>query len=595
MVGVGKEEVIDMEEGVVSLIRIRGRELEGNPLYNNLGDLIFKGPIGEVILTHRGNSILRIDTGSFRHAISRSMIEMGDMGLRKGDTICILRLSKAPEAPVAVAYAAASTMGVRTLLPMTVELASLDNWLDITGTKALFWSRAEVEMHERTEKGSETIQAVASMLDEKSIPSRDLEADLSMWDLLTRGGEDRYREEIKLLRPQTVSRNDVNVIISTSGTTGESKLVELDHGQFIDSCQAWESAGFFKDEALKGPGYTPLLSHTMGVRYFWNSIWTGTPTCLLTPEWFVDKPEKAASILSSFSPTHITAGPAMFGMLLELAGYFPEIMKPLLTELRCCVSSGVPYDEEIASLFKKQTGIRLQNAFGTTETLQITNTLLREKNKSNISLGAPLPGVEIGLKYKGKGLYRILVKSPFGSRGYLHDPQGPSAGGFVTIGNEAWFDSGDLVEYIEGEMFYAGRDARDFIKDGFGVKIPLMAIDQMFGDLHPGIGHIEAFPCLEGPGLGMLLFIKEEYTGSKNLKGSIKEKILVRNGFLDKMLEEFESRHLTCRRFHLVFIEPPRTRKGEVDRKMIEIKMAKVVNGLKDRSLAMGDEMVEFD
>ena len=90
-----------------------------------------------------------------------------------------------------------------------------------------------------------------------------------------------------------------------------------------------------------------------------------------------------------------------------------------------------------------------------------------ESSKAIESLGAPLPGVKIGLKrlIGEHNLYELHVHSKFGMKslveGSYHSDQFPR-----------FYNTGDIVELdSENSICYVGRDKIDFIKDGFGVKI----------------------------------------------------------------------------------------------------------------------------
>ena len=85
-------------------------------------------------------------------------------------------------------------------------------------------------------------------------------------------------------------------------------------------------------------------------------------------------------------------------------------------------------------------------------------------------MGAPLPGVTVGLEhFKGKSLYRLHIKSPFGCKEVLgEDPPNRTRDGYLY--------TGDIVRLNRNRLLYEGRESTDFIKDGFGVKIPLTTV-----------------------------------------------------------------------------------------------------------------------
>ncbi len=130
------------------------------------------------------------------------------------------------------------------------------------------------------------------------------------------------------------------VIFTTSGTSGKSKLVVYNQGAFSISCQSWQQAGLFAPGLFGNKGFTPLFTHTIGVRSFINGIWTGQPLCILVVDWFLNKPEVARYLLLQMHPQHIIGGPALFNMLIEFFRQFPELKIVLGKDLRALISIG---------------------------------------------------------------------------------------------------------------------------------------------------------------------------------------------------------------------------------------------------------------
>ena len=120
----------------------------------------------------------------------------------------------------------------------------------------------------------------------------------------------------------------------------------------------------------------------MGVRAFWNALWTGQPLCLIPPEWFLEHPARVRTLLQRMQPEHVTGGPAVYRALLELVRVFPDLKENGLGSLRCVVSSGAPFDEEMARRIEAALGLGLHNALGTTETMQVLSTVLTEDDRA---------------------------------------------------------------------------------------------------------------------------------------------------------------------------------------------------------------------
>jgi hypothetical protein len=106
---------------------------------------------------------------------------------------------------------------------------------------------------------------------------------------------------------------------------------------------------------------------------------------------------------------------------------FPEVKQTCLRELRTAVSTGAPFDPELRRRLAVALGLELHNAFGTTETMQVSSTLVASASDARPVtpapgdgvLGTPLPGV------------RVYYHSPSGKSNVVADEDGQF--GFETM------------------------------------------------------------------------------------------------------------------------------------------------------------------
>jgi acetylornithine/succinyldiaminopimelate/putrescine aminotransferase/predicted amino acid dehydrogenase/long-subunit acyl-CoA synthetase (AMP-forming) len=389
----------------------------------------------------------------------------------------------------------------------------------------------------------------------------------------------------KQINQQTSFKTE-SVLITTSGSTGKSKLVVYCQGAFILSCMSWQQAGLFDINLLGGRCFTPMFTHTMGIRAFFNALWTGYPVCIINTEWFLEKPETVRYFLLRMKPEHITGGPSIYNLLLELMRCFPELKNELPQSFKTLISSGTSIDKKTLKEIESSFGLKIYNAFGTTETQQILNTLLLQTTGKleRESLGAPLPGVKIGLKRLDgdKRLYELYAHSKFGMKsdsGY-DDPS--------SIKPDEYFNTGDIVCMNDEKLiFYEGRKDVDFIKDGFGVKIPVSRLYTYYESLFSKTEHIEFFSVKGLPGLAALIFIKD----GDLTKGIVTdEKVISKysgiiaeiNNRLFKRLEPFEYRHRSIIRFMLINANVPNTIKGTVSCFKIRTQYNEAISNLVD-------------
>jgi acetylornithine/succinyldiaminopimelate/putrescine aminotransferase/predicted amino acid dehydrogenase len=361
------------------------------------------------------------------------------------------------------------------------------------------------------------------------------------------------------------------LILTTAGTTGDSKLVVYRQEAFLRSCQSWETAGLFDDDRLGGPGLCLLFSHSMGIRAFWNAIWTGQPLYLIPPEWFLEHPARVRSLLSRMQPRHVTGGPAVFHALLELARVFPDLKEHGIGSLRCAVSSGAPFDPDMAQRVRTALGLDLQNAFGTTETMQVLSTLVGSGDDRG-GMGRALPGVQIALAPVAgeRTTWALFVHSPFGCAGSIEG----SGGTWRMEPAPFWYATGDLVERTgAGMLRFVGRERDEFVKDGIGVKIPRRLVAARYANLGTPVRHVEWYPLRHEPGLGALIYVEsgQETAENGNLcitdrrrLRTVRRVLEARHELFQADLDEFDLRHSTIARFACLFEPPPLTVKGTV-------------------------------
>jgi acetylornithine/succinyldiaminopimelate/putrescine aminotransferase/predicted amino acid dehydrogenase/acyl-coenzyme A synthetase/AMP-(fatty) acid ligase len=552
---------------------------------------------GPVILGSQGVRPLRVSLRQVRHAVLDMGLRLSQRGIAPGDTVCLVRLPRTSEAVCAVAYAALSAWGYRVLLPMYLERERLGRWLDRTGARAVLWDAAEVTRDTRNQDDLALVAGLRDVAHAHHVPVLCLEEDLDVAASLRAEhaasplpGDPRVRALVGGAGPPSGC-----LVLTTSGSTGQARLVTYTQDALVRGCMAWEAAGLFAPHLLGGRGLTLLFAHSMGVRAFWNAVWTRQPLCLVTPEWFLEKPECARALLLSMLPEHVTGGPATFRALLELARVFPDLKDGCLRALRCAVSTGAPFDVRLARLLASSLGIRLANAFGMTETMQVCTTLLGgAEDRGPAWLGEPLPGARLGLERVpgvGEHLYRLHVASPWGCAAFLEDDE---AGQPVERPAPAWVSTGDIVEEAGTGLCHVAREAEDFCKDGFGLKVPLGRVRGFYLDLGDGVDHVEVFPLREEPGLAALVFLPGT-AGAAGTPGLVQDRAVLdrvrslveaRHEELRTTLEDMELRHFTVTRLACVGGPAPRTAKGTPDHGAVRLLAAPFLDALTGRYVA---------
>jgi acetylornithine/succinyldiaminopimelate/putrescine aminotransferase/predicted amino acid dehydrogenase/acyl-coenzyme A synthetase/AMP-(fatty) acid ligase len=559
----------------------------------SLSELLLLGrpgcdPGAAALLGTIGERQVSIGLGVLRSVIVSLADALTERDLRPGDTVCLIRLPRTTELMVAVAYAALTAAGIRVLLPMYSEPQALRQWLVATHARAVLWNAREVHIG-----GCETDrlrqQRLERHLQDLGLPALCLEGDLGLSRKLcdaAPGGPSPNDPRLQCLLASGGPETEC-LILTTAGTSGNSKLVRYCQSAFLRSCLSWEAAGLYQPERLGGRGLCLLFSHSMGIRAFWNAIWTGQALCMIPPEWFLEHPERVRALLLQMRPEHVTGGPAVFSTLLELARVFPDLKEHGLTSLRCAVSCGAPFDADVARRLDAALGLDLHNAYGTTETLQVLSSLVGESTGGS-AMGHVLPGVRIALEPLGgeSRTCRLKVNSPFGYAGYLS-----TGGGEETEPAPYWFATGDLVRPTANGLCYLGREQDEYVKDGFGVKISRRVLAERYANLGNPVLHLEWFRLREEPGLGALIFVgdrRENTAGDRRVSDRrilerVRALVEARHESFRLEVDDFELRHLTIARFACLEGPPPLTSKGNVSRASIERRQATLLDELLGR------------
>ena len=540
---------------------------------------------------------LVVTAARLRYAVAELHRRLTARGLGPGHTVCLVRLPRTSETTVLVGYAALAALGVRVLLPTYTEPGVFGAWLADSRSRHLLWAADQVLRGDGPEADRRLLDRLRTTARSAGAEPLCLDADLGVRDLLLgplpaptspaaptpSGAGDPCGGTLPsglAARMTEDHRDDECLVLTTSGSDGHATLLRYDEGALLRCCHARRLAGLHAADREGGRGLCLLVAHSMGLRAFWNAVWTREALVVLPPEWFVEHPERVGALLPEYRPTHVTGGPAVFRALLALGAAHPELTECLAGVT--AVSSGAPWDADLARRLRDTFGLRLHNAFGSTETMQVTSTLVGPVDGGGPLIGRPLPGVELGLTDLPDGsaadrrarLYRLHVRSAFGSRGPL-DPT--DTDGAVPPVDDRWVDTGDLVEVADGGLLHRGRVDTDVVKDGFGVKISRPLVAGRLGDLGGAVRHAEVFPLRDEPGLAALFFVDGQATtddglvtadrpGGAALLAEVRSRLESANERLAEEAEDFEVRHAAVTRFACVAGEVPRTAKGTVSR-----------------------------
>ena len=257
----------------------------------------------------------------------------------------------------------------------------------------------------------------------------------------------------------------VAALIYTSGTTGVPKGVMLSHRNLLFMADGSARIRSVRPED-RLYGVLPM-SHAVGLSVvLLGSLIAGAST-YLTPRF---DPLTARATLEKDQLTLLLGTPAIFNQLLRYAK-LRKISSLKLPALRIISSSGAPLNPATKLGIESLFGMVLHNGYGVTECSPTIALTRPEAPRTDTSIGAVFPGVEIklvgsnGQMVPAGEVGELRVRGPNVMKGYYRAPEETSA----AIDAEGWFNTHDLAQLESGNLFIVGRAKDLIVHRGFNV------------------------------------------------------------------------------------------------------------------------------
>lgn len=286
-------------------------------------------------------------------------------------------------------------------------------------------------------------------------PALMVEGEVLSYSALLSADPGRLPERMAKLMKQPELPGSAELLIATSGSTGEPKQVMLSAANLEASVRASRS------RIPLGPGDVWLaclpLQHIGGIAIFYRCAEAGAAVLLHRSFDAV----QAMADMERHGVTHISLVPAMLARLLE-AGPPPASLKYALT-------GGGPLSEKLARR-AHQAGWPICPSYGMSETASQVATLAAfPADWREGMVGPPLPGISVeiidenGCPAQGEG--RIRVSGPGVMAGYANAAGEPGHGLL-----DGWFVSGDRGCFDErGNLVILGRHDDMLVSGGVNV------------------------------------------------------------------------------------------------------------------------------
>jgi len=259
---------------------------------------------------------------------------------------------------------------------------------------------------------------------------------------------------------------DVAVLQYTGGTTGTPKGAMLTHANIyvnVHQVAAW--APDLKDGEERVLGVLPFF-HVFALTVVMNFGIAKAAEIVIMPRFVLDD---ALKLIDRTKPTVMPGVPTLFNAISQ----HPKVKSHDLSSLKFCLSGGAALPLEVKQRFEAQTGCKLVEGYGLSETSPVATANPINGPVKVGSIGLPLPGTTLSLRdladlskevpmgEKGE----ICIKGPQVMAGYYKRPEATAeqmVGDYLRTGDVARMDE-------EGFFFIEDRIKDLIISSGFNV------------------------------------------------------------------------------------------------------------------------------
>jgi malonyl-CoA/methylmalonyl-CoA synthetase len=279
--------------------------------------------------------------------------------------------------------------------------------------------------------------------------------------------------------PVARGREDLAVILYTSGTTGRPKGAMVTHGNLTSNAEALRS--------IWGFGARDVLLHALPIFHI-HGLFVALNTAMLSEAEVLFLPKFDAGEVRRHLPrASVMMGvPTFYTRLLS----DPDFGADDCRAVRLFISGSAPLTPETFRAFEARTSHRILERYGMSEAGMIASNPLEGERIAG-TVGYPLPGVELRIGDGGV----VEVKGPNVFKGYWRNPQ-KTADEFRADG---WFSTGDIGHLsADGRLTLSGRAKDLIIVGGYNVypkeieevldALPEIAESAVIGVPHPDMG-----------------------------------------------------------------------------------------------------------
>ncbi|GBD93455.1 long-chain-fatty-acid--CoA ligase [bacterium BMS3Abin05] len=263
----------------------------------------------------------------------------------------------------------------------------------------------------------------------------------------------------------TVKMDDIGMLLYTGGTTGVSKGAVLLHKNLV--ANAYQVRYWITDTHEGREAVISALPffHSFGMTTCLHLSLVLKSPAVLIPRFDIKQ------VLHSIQKYKATLFPGVPTMYIAI-NHYPDLKKYDFSSLRACISGGAALPIEVQREFEKNTGAKLVEGYGLTESSPVLTANPVYGLRKAGSIGIPMSDTEVSIRdsdsHKELPLGEIgelAAKGPQVMKEYWNNPEETA-----QVLRDGWLYTGDMSKADEDGYFYIVDRKKDMIiASGFNI------------------------------------------------------------------------------------------------------------------------------
>ncbi|QIG54241.1 long-chain fatty acid--CoA ligase [Altererythrobacter sp. BO-6] len=268
----------------------------------------------------------------------------------------------------------------------------------------------------------------------------------------------------------SLTSQDLALLQYTGGTTGRPKGAMLTHANLSMNAQQVAAINpFANPENEVFMGALPFF-HVFANTALLNHAVASGGAIAMVPRF------EARQVLATIAGKRTTGFPGVPTMFQALLDH-PDFARTDFSSLKVCISGGAPMPAPVHAKFEEQTGVRLVEGYGLTESSGVVSANPYEGMRKRGTIGQVVPGTEVILLDKEDPAKlapagepgELAVHGPQVMKGYWNRPEA-SAEVLIERGSKTWLRTGDVAVIDEDGFLKIVDRIKDMIAVG-GFKV----------------------------------------------------------------------------------------------------------------------------